>query len=186
MSQGGSTREHPVSFITNSVTTNVGRKSGRGVDTRHGFFSKFKVPYIYPKSERSRTHTSYQPPGSSTAGWLVTATKRSIVDNATSGRASTPRAWSIQTGQCSRTRRPPGAVFVARQRDHEAAPSNRRDALISALVTSQWRAQEGGDQPARSPWPPRRQHSRGPSSGCSSCCLRPFVRPGCDDHHSTR
>ena len=48
-------------------------------------------------------------------------------------------------------------------RGDEAAPSNRRESLISALVTSQWCAQEGGDQPARSPWPPRRQHSRGPS-----------------------
>ena len=98
-------------------------------------------------------------PGCPTASVLVMATKRSIVDNATSGIAPRPRAWSIQTGQCSGTRRPPGAVFVPRQRDQQAARSNRRDALISALVTYQWRAQEGGDQPARSPWPPRRQQS---------------------------
>ena len=34
-------------------------------------------------------------------GPLNNRTKRSIVDNATSGHAPTPRAWSLQTGQCS-------------------------------------------------------------------------------------
>eukprot|EP00964_Phaeocystis_antarctica_P117509 scaffold81337_cov25-Phaeocystis_antarctica.AAC.1 len=34
-------------------------------------------------------------------------------------------------------------------RDQEAARSNRRDALNSGSVTSQWRAQEGAGQPAR-------------------------------------
>jgi hypothetical protein len=33
------------------------------------------------------------------AGPLKTRTKRSIVDNATSGIAPPPRAWSIQTGR---------------------------------------------------------------------------------------
>ena len=102
-------------------------------------------------------------PGSSTAGLLVTATKRSIVDNATSGNAPPPRAWSIHTGQCSITRPPPGAVLLPRQRDHEAARSNRRDALISVPVTSQWCAQDGAGQPARTAWPPRRHPSRGSS-----------------------
>ena len=101
--------------------------------------------------------------GCSTAGWLVTATKRSIAHNATSGRAPPPRAWSIETGQCSGTWRPPGAVFVPRQRDQEAARSNRREGPSSVLVTSQWCAQEGDVQPARTPWPPRRQHSQGSS-----------------------
>ena len=44
--------------------------------------------------------------GGSTAGTTVTATKRSIAHNATSGIASPPRAWSIETGQCSAARTP--------------------------------------------------------------------------------
>ena len=48
--------------------------------------------------------------GSSTASVLVMATKRSIVHNVTSGIAPPPRAWSIQTGQCSAARTPPRAV----------------------------------------------------------------------------
>ena len=99
----------------------------------------------------------------STAGPTVTATKRSIAHNARRGLASPPRAWSIQTGQCSGTRRPPGAVSPSRKRDQEAARSNRREGLSSVLVTSQWCAQEGAHQPARTPWPPRRHPSRGSS-----------------------
>eukprot|EP00964_Phaeocystis_antarctica_P064802 scaffold39023_cov36-Phaeocystis_antarctica.AAC.1 len=50
-------------------------------------------------------------------------TKRSIVDNTTSGIAPPPRAWSIQTGQCSaagRTHATSGcaAVAVARSGGH--------------------------------------------------------------------
>ena len=100
---------------------------------------------------------------SSTSGPTVMATKRSIVDNATSGIAPPPRAWSIQTGQCSGTRPPLGAVSPSRKRDHEAARSNRRDAPSSVPVTSQWCAQDGAGQPARTAWPPRRHPSRGSS-----------------------
>ena len=101
--------------------------------------------------------------GSSTAGSLNNRTKRSIVDNATSGIAPPPRAWSIQTGQCSAARTPPRAVRPSRWRDHEAARSNRRESPSSVPVTSQWCAQDGGGQPARTAWPPRRHPSRGSS-----------------------
>ena len=52
----------------------------------------------------------------------VTATQRSVVRNTTSGIASPPRAWSIETGQCSGTRPPPGAVSPSRKRDQETPP----------------------------------------------------------------
>ena len=82
-------------------------------------------------------------------GPLNNRTKRSIVDNATSGHAPTPRAWSLQTGQCSgehgdhlETTR--GRVRAASARSHqEAARSNRRVAPSSVPMTSQWCAQEG-------------------------------------------
>eukprot|EP00964_Phaeocystis_antarctica_P074646 scaffold45952_cov93-Phaeocystis_antarctica.AAC.3 len=51
------------------------------------------------------------------AGSLNNRTKRSIAHNATSGIAPPPRAWSIETGQCSGTRSPPGAVSPSRKRD---------------------------------------------------------------------
>ena len=83
--------------------------------------------------------------GCSTAGPTVTATKRSIAHNATSGIASPPRAWSIATGQCSGTCPPPGAaVSSSSKRDQEAARSNRRESPSSVLVTSQWCAQPRG------------------------------------------
>jgi hypothetical protein len=57
------------------------------------------------------------PGGCSTAGWLETRTKRSIVDNANPGSAPPPCAWSIEMGQCSGTRPPhPGRVPVQKSR----------------------------------------------------------------------
>ena len=91
------------------------------------------------------------------------ATKRSIVDNANPGIASPPCAWSIQMGQCSAARTPPRAVRPSRWRDHEAARSNRRESPGSVPVTSQWCAQDGAGQTARTSWPPRRHPSRGSS-----------------------
>eukprot|EP00964_Phaeocystis_antarctica_P095504 scaffold61924_cov61-Phaeocystis_antarctica.AAC.3 len=38
-----------------------------------------------------------------------------------------------------------------------ALKQERVESVLSVSARSQWRAQEGGDQPARSPWPPRRQ-----------------------------
>ena len=87
-------------------------------------------------------------------------TKRPIAHNATSGIASPPRAWSIETGQCSAARTPPRAVRPSGWRDQEAARSNRRESPSSVSVTSQWHAVEGADQAARMPCPPYRQHSR--------------------------
>ena len=106
------------------------------------------------------------------------ATKRSIVDNARRGLAPPPRAWSIETGQCSGTRPPLGAVSPSRKRDHEAARSNRRDAPSSVPVTSQWHAHEGAGQAARYTMtsPSRRQHSRGSShEGARDCSRAPGV-----------
>ena len=91
--------------------------------------------------------------------------RSSNVDNARRGIAPPPRAWSIQMGQCSAARTPPRAVRPSRWRDQEAARSNRRESLISVPVTSQWCAQDGGDQPARTAWPPRRHPSRGSIEG---------------------
>jgi hypothetical protein len=70
---------------------------------------------------------------------------------------------SVQTGQCSaaRTDTPPRAVRPSRWRDHEAARSNRRESPGSVPVASQWCAQDGAGQPARTAWPPRRHPSRG-------------------------
>jgi hypothetical protein len=97
-------------------------------------------------------------------GWLArTATKRSVVHNANPGIAPPPCAWSIEMGQCSGTRPPPGAVCPSRKRDQEAARSNRRASPVSVRVPSQWCTQEAADQAARTPWPPGRQHGRGPS-----------------------
>jgi hypothetical protein len=79
------------------------------------------------------------------------------------GIAPPPCAWSIEMGQCSGTRPPPGAVSPSRKRDQEAARSNRRASLVPVPVTSQWCAQEAAGQAARTPWPPGRQHGRGPS-----------------------
>ena len=102
-----------------------------------------------------------EPEGSSTSGWLVMATTRSIVHNANPGIASPPCAWSIETGQCSAARTPPWAVRPSRWPDQEAARLNRSASLLSVPVTSQGCAQEAADQAARTRWPPGRQHGRG-------------------------
>ena len=101
--------------------------------------------------------------GSSTAGPLNNRTKRSIVDNARRGIAPPPRAWSIEKGGLAVARTPLRVVPLSSQRDQEAARSNRREALSSVPVTSQWHAQDGAGQPARTAWPPRRHPSRGSS-----------------------
>ena len=101
--------------------------------------------------------------GGSTASVLENRTKRSVVHNARRGIAPPPCAWSIEMGQCSGTRSPPGAVSPPRKRDQEAARSNRRASLIPVPVTSQWCAQEAADQAARTPWP---RHARWWSVAC--------------------
>ena len=151
------------------VRTSALPAPGHGADTVVVIVSSArKEPNSHHTQTRRKAHstslrTQQRLRGSSTASRLVTATKRSIVDNATSGIAPPPRAWSIQTGQCSAARTPPRAVRPSRWRDQEAARSNRRESPSSALVTSQWCAQDGGDQPARTAWPPRRHPSRGSS-----------------------
>ena len=63
------------------------------------------------------------------------------ISNARRGLASTPRAWSIETGQCSGTRPPPGAVSpVQKARSEGRALKHERsgvEGLSSVLVTSQ-------------------------------------------------
>ena len=126
-----------------------------------GAHTMYSYRVLFLKTNTPRDGARHK--GSSTAGWLKRRTKRSIVDNATSGHAPTPRAWSIETGQCSAARTPPRAVPPWRWRDQEAARSDRRDAPSSVPVTSQWHAQDGAGQPARTAWPPRRHPGRGSS-----------------------
>ena len=91
----------------------------------------------------------------------MATTLQEIVDNARRGIAPPPRAWSIQTGQCSAARTPPRAVRPSRWRDQEAARSNRRAPGFSSGDVSVLRARGCWPSSARTPWPPRRQHSRG-------------------------
>eukprot|EP00964_Phaeocystis_antarctica_P047209 scaffold27304_cov30-Phaeocystis_antarctica.AAC.1 len=56
-----------------------------------------------------------------------------------------------------------GRVPVQKARSGGRALKQERVPDGSVLVTSQWCAQEGAGEPARTPWPPHRQHSQGSS-----------------------
>ena len=64
-------------------------------------------------------------------------------------------------------------MFVPRQRDQQAARSNRRESLISVPVTSQWHAQDGAGQPARTASSGKLYLRIEPQPGClnQSACL---------------
>ena len=76
------------------------------------------------------------------------------------GRVSTPRAWSIDMRHSSAARTPPRAVPPSNRRDHEAARSNSRAALVSASVVDGRHVDDGGDQAARSPLARHRHHGQ--------------------------
>eukprot|EP00964_Phaeocystis_antarctica_P073691 scaffold45236_cov71-Phaeocystis_antarctica.AAC.2 len=77
-----------------------------------------------------------RPPGIHSSGPRVTRRRRALVEY---------RNWTV-LGDTPTTR---GRVPVQKARSGGRARSNRREAPSSALVTSQWHAEEGADQAAR-------------------------------------
>ena len=103
-----------------------------------------------------RTSTAYGLlTGSSTAGMLVMATKSSIVDNARRGIARRRSALGVYKRHNARPHARHLGLCGRRGGEIMRPRAQTGESLISVPVTSQWCAQDGAGQPARTAWPPR-------------------------------
>ena len=89
------------------------------------------------------------------------ATKRSIVHNARARGSRRRRALGVYKRDNARPHARHLGLCGRRGGEIMRPRAQTGESLISVPVTSQWCAQDGAGQPARTAWPPRRHPSRG-------------------------